>query len=100
MHNIFELYHITPQLNSDETNKFKKLKNEISKHLENLKILKESIIESLKRSIKKTIDDLNKYFEKYEKWMKERINNSNIFIQSSFTLLKQEKISDLKFYII
>ena len=29
-------------------------------------------------------------FEKYEKRMKERINNANIFIQSSFTLLKQE----------
>ena len=92
MHNIIELYHIIPQLNSDESNKFEKLNNEISKHLENLKILKESIIESLKRTIKKTIDDLNKYFEKYEKWMKERINNANIFIQSSFTLLKQENI--------
>jgi P-type E1-E2 ATPase len=49
MHNIIELYHIIPQLNSDESNKFEILNNEISKHLENLKILKESIIESLKR---------------------------------------------------
>ena len=51
-----------------------------------MKNLKESIIESLK----KTIEDLNKNFEKYEKFMIERINNSNIFFKSSFTILKQE----------
>ena len=65
MHNIFELYYITPQLNSDETNKFEKLK-----------ILKESIIESfesLKRSINKTIDDLNKYLKIWKMDEKEEL---------------------------
>ena len=86
MHNIIDLYQIIPQLNSDESNKIEKLYNEISKNFENLKNLKESIIESLK----KTIDNLNKNFEKYEKFMIERINIAKIFTQASLTLLNQE----------
>ena len=86
MHDIIDLYQIIPQLNSDESNKIEKLYNEISKNFENLKNLKESIIETLK----KTIEDLNKNFEKYEKFMIERINIAKNFTQASFTLLKQE----------
>ena len=67
-------------------NKIEKLNNEILQNFENLKNLKDSIIESLK----KTIDDLNKNFEKYEKFMKERINIAQIFTQTSFILSKQE----------
>ena len=55
MHDIIDLYQIIPQLNSDEFNRIEKKNKEISKHLENLKILKENIIESLKKKLKKQL---------------------------------------------
>ena len=55
MHDIIDLYQIIPQLNSDEFNRIEKKNKEISKHLENLKILKESIIKSLKKKLKKQL---------------------------------------------
>ena len=58
-----------------------------------MKNLKESIIESLK----KTIEDLNKNFEKYEKYMMERINIAKNFIQTSYIFSKQE---NFKFEIL
>jgi len=86
MHDTIDLYQIISQLNSDESNKFEKINNEILKNFEDLKNLKESIIKSLK----KAIEDLNKNFEIYEKSMTEKINIAKNFIQTSFILSKQE----------